>query len=213
MIPQEDIIAAFGSAYDEIYDFETFPINKYEAYIIKTSYYEFTLFIKEDEAHPIEIAFSFKDDNKIMIKLLRRSFIISNNLNILLLRKVSTVINEEDMYYDNIREKILSLLVKIVNMQKDESSEIIKSISSRILNLYDKGLINKKLIGLVKKEYIIGVVTVNESDNLTEEKDYSIMFWTRDGLKIEKIQEGIINRIKKEVSPESLKEYEKAYDY
>ena len=143
MFPTQDIIDAFNSAYDEVRELETFPIEEYN---ISTnySYRTLTLFINDGDANKIELDFDISDDSTITVTLTWRSLIEIDDLNIILIRRSIRMIENKAMSYSELRDQILSMLTDIVDMQSDESSEVIKSASIRIFNLYEKGITTKK---------------------------------------------------------------------
>ena len=213
MFPKQDIIDAFNSAYDEVRELETFPIEQYN---ISTNYsvYTLTLIINDGDANKIELDFDRSDDSTITVTLTRRSLIEIDDLNIILIRRSIRTIENKDMSYSELRDQILSMLTDIVDMQSDESSEVIKSASIRIFNLYEKGIINKKLSHMANDyKYNIEIVGAVYSDKIEDSRVFFVKFWTKTGIKIEKIMNNTIQKIFKEVSPDSLAEYAKANDY
>lgn len=213
MFPREDIIDAFNSAYDEVRDLETFPIGEYSI-STDTSVYTFTLIINDGDANKIELDFGRPDDVSIEITLTRRSLIEIDDLNLILIRRSMRIVENKDMSYSELKDQILSMFTDIINMQIDESSEIIKSASIRIFNLYEKGVTNKKH-SYISNDYKHGIQIIGAiySDANEDSRDYYVRFWTKTGIKTERIKNNIIHKTFKEVSPDSLAEYAEANDY
>ncbi len=213
MFPTQDIIDAFNSAYDEVRELETFPIEEYN---ISTnySYRTLTLFINDGDANKIELDFDISDDSTITVTLTRRSLIEIDDLNIILIRRSIRMIENKAMSYSELRDQILSMLTDIVDMQSDESSEVIKSASIRIFNLYEKGITTKKH-SYISNDYKHGIKIIGAiySDRIEDSRVFFVKFWTKTGIKIERIKNNIIQKTFKELSPDSLAEYAKANDY
>jgi hypothetical protein len=213
MFPKQDIIDAFNSAYDEVRELETFPIEQYN---ISTdySYHTLTLIINNGDANKIELDFDRSDDVSITITLTRRSLIEIDDLNIILIRRSIRTIENKAMSYSELRDQILSMLTDIVDMQSNESSEVIKSVSIRIFNLYEKGITTKKHSYIVN-DYKHGIKIIGGiySDIIEDSRVFFVKFWTKTGIKVERIKNNIIQKTFKEVSPDSLAEYAEANDY
>lgn len=213
MFPKQDIIDAFNSAYDEVRELETFPIEEYN---ISTDYsdYTLTLFINDGDANKIELDFDTSDDVSMTITLTRRSLIEIDDLNIILIRRSIRTIENKAMSYSELRDQILSMLTDIVDMQSNESSEVIKSVSIRIFNLYEKGITTKKHSYIVNDyKHGIKIIGAIYSDIIEDSRVFFVKFWTKTGIKIEKIMNNTIQKTFKELSPDSLAEYAKANDY
>jgi len=213
MFPTEDIIDAFNSAYDEVRELETFPIEEYDI-STNTSFRIFTLIINDGDANKIELDFDRSDDTSIELTLTRRSLVEIDDLNLILIRRSLRKIENKNMSYSEIRDQILSMLTDIVDMQNDESSEVIKSASIRIFNLYEKGIIDKKH-SHISNDYKHGIEIIGAiySDRNEDSRVFFVKFWTKTGIKTETIKNNTIYRTFKEVSPDSLAEYAEADDY
>lgn len=158
----EDAVDAFVSAYDEIADLETFPLQDYKIET-ETFFGNLVISLKDKNKSLVRIYFSnITSEVKLLgLKMHRISKIEVNGFLVSFYRDVLTEIDSQKLNYEGLRSVFLFLFMEIVGMQSGEPSEIIKTMSIRLYHLYRDGLIDE-FTSTHLKENRIGIVSATK---------------------------------------------------
>ncbi len=164
----EDIIDAFRSAYDEVAELETFPLQEYiiEA---KETFGNLIMYVKENGIPFFKISiYNFKSKKRFLdLQIHRNSRIEINGFFVTFLRDVFTEFNSQKLSYEGLRSVFLLLLMEIINMQSGETSEIIRTMAIRLYNLYEYG-VSLELKSFFFDNNRIGII--NAAKNIYQEE-------------------------------------------
>lgn len=157
----DELIEAFLMAYDEIAENETFPIRNRDVKLFKNGLFTSSLELRDSYAlnwMSFYIEYYGYDNDHLSMNLTRISYIEIDKYKISFFRSVSSKIKEDPKMKDGYsfyKEEISKMFNKIEIVKHGESGEIIKSMTERLLNLYESGYViryDSSTIGAIVNE-------------------------------------------------------------